>query len=120
MQKRILVAKPSGAQRKMLNDTSGRLTVDGIPICQSVFQAGDYTVNVILAHLSDVLEQERHRFQATVSDVEIGRAVLVEDSGDTSEGTASFLQDSFSNASRRRGAALTATIAIATVEQTRD
>ena len=53
----------------------------------------DDGVDVVLAHLANVLEEERHGLEATVADVELGRAVLVEDGGDAGEGSASLGDD---------------------------
>jgi hypothetical protein len=89
----ILVSESSGTEGQVLDDGSRRLTMNLVAVGEGVFEAGDDRVDVVLAHLADVLEQERHGLQATVADVELGRAVLVEDGGDAGEGTASLGDD---------------------------
>lgn len=66
-----------------------------ISIGQSVFQTGDDRVNVVFTHLTDVLEQERHRFETTVSYIEFRSSVLVKNGGNTSERSTSLGDDSY-------------------------
>lgn len=58
---RVLVAEAGGAEREVLDDRRSRLTVNEVAVGESVLEAGDDAVDVVLAHLANVLEQERHR-----------------------------------------------------------
>lgn len=91
---RILVPKSSGPEREMLDDRSGRLAMNEVSVGEGVLEAGDDGVDVVLAHLANVLEEERHGLETTVANVELGRAILVENSGDAGEGSASLGDDS--------------------------
>ena len=93
MQVSVFDAETGRAEREVLDDRSGRLSVHLVAVGQSVLEAGQDRVDIVLAHLADVLEQERHGLQATVADVELWRAVLVQDGGDAGERTASLGND---------------------------
>lgn len=94
MQQSIFVPETSSAEREMLDDTCRRLTMHSVSVRQCVLEAGHDTVNVVLAHLSDVFEQERHGLQASVPYIQIGCAVLVKDGRYACEGSAGFLRTS--------------------------
>ena len=83
--KGFLVSVRRDSQSDVLDDRTGRLTMNSVPLGKSVLEESGDGVDVVLGHLSDVLEDERESFEATVSDVEFGSSVLVEDSGDGGE-----------------------------------
>lgn len=94
-----------------------------ISIGESVFETGDDRVDVIFTHLPDVLEQERHGFETTVSYVEFRCSVFVEDGRDAGERSTGFSDDSCKPtrvSTKRYGRRMGGSIPIATVEQTRD
>lgn len=85
MQESILVSESSCPEREMLDDRTCCLSVDEVTVGEGVLEASDDRVDVVLAHLADVLEEERHGLEATVADVELRRAILVEDGGNAGE-----------------------------------
>lgn len=93
MEERVFVSETSRTESEMLDDTSACLPVHGISVRKCVFQAGHHTMDVVFAHFANVLEEERHSLQTSVSDVQVGRAVLVEDCRDTGERSTRFLRN---------------------------
>lgn len=89
----VLIAESSSSEREMLDDSSRRLTMNLVSVGEGVLEAGDDRVDIVLAHLADVLEQEGHGLQATVADVQLGCAVLVEDGGNAGEGSTGLSND---------------------------
>lgn len=58
-----------------------------VPIGQSILERPNDRIDVILAHLSDVLEHEGQRFEDSGTDVEFRLAVLIEQMRDRGEGS---------------------------------
>ena len=100
--KRFLVSVRRDSQSDVLDDRTGRLTMNSIPLSKSVLEEPSDGVDVVLGHLSDVLEDERESLEATVSNVEFGSSVLVEDSGDGGEGSTGLGDDGWKEEKRRR------------------
>ena len=65
----------------------------GIPVHQRIFQQWGDCVDIVLAHLPDVLEEKGERFQNSVLDVQFRNTVLVHESRDDGEGGAGFCND---------------------------
>jgi len=103
----------------MLDDTSGRLTVHGISVGESVFQARHHTVDIVLAHFADVLEQERKRFEASVANIEVRCAIFVEDCRNARKRTTSLRNNGCRANVSGTITAMRKYLPIATVEQTR-
>jgi hypothetical protein len=67
--------------------------MDVVPVRKGVLQESDDRVDVVLALLADVFKDESESFETSVPDVKLGRAVFVENGGDTGEGTTSLGDD---------------------------
>ena len=63
------------------------------PVHEGVLEQRRDRVDVVLAHLADVLEEERERLQDAVLDVELRHAVLVHEAGQHGEGGARLGDD---------------------------
>mmetsp|Transcript_22144 Transcript_22144/g.59274 ORF Transcript_22144/g.59274 Transcript_22144/m.59274 type:complete len:407 (+) Transcript_22144:133-1353(+) len=83
---RVLAAKALDAQRQVLDRPRGRLPVDQVPIHERVLEDGGDGVDVVLAHLADVLEHEAQALEDTVLHVQLRHAVLVHQRGQYREG----------------------------------
>mmetsp|Transcript_59885 Transcript_59885/g.165715 ORF Transcript_59885/g.165715 Transcript_59885/m.165715 type:complete len:203 (+) Transcript_59885:510-1118(+) len=70
----------------MLDSPRCCLPVDKIPVHEGVLQDGRYRVDVILAHLTDVLKHETQALQDTVLDIQLWHPVLVHECRQDSEG----------------------------------
>jgi hypothetical protein len=95
----ILTAKSHNPQGEMFH----RLSMNDIPINESIFQERDDCGDVIFRHLADVFKHEAQSLQNAILDIHIGDAVLIHESWEDSEG---------------RTEQVSATIAIATVVHT--
>ena len=93
MQERVFVAETGGTESQVLDDTGRRLSMNGVSVCQGVLETCDDTVDVVLAHLPNVLEEEGHGLQASVADVQVWCTVLVQNGGNAGERTARFLRN---------------------------
>lgn len=60
----------------MLDNGAGSLTMDEIPIRESVFKHRHNRVAIVRRLWSDVFEDERQCLQTSGSDVEFGRAIF--------------------------------------------
>jgi len=89
----VFSSETSGTECEMFDDRSGGLTMYLVSIGESIFETGDDGVNVVFTHLTDVLEQERHRFETTVSDIEFGCSVFIQDGGNAGERSTCFGDD---------------------------
>lgn len=87
MREGIFVAHTSHTNGQVLDDRTCRLSMNVITVGQGVFKETDHRVNVVFGHFSNVFENESEGFETTVSDVELGCTVLVQDSRDTGEGS---------------------------------
>mmetsp|Transcript_29025 Transcript_29025/g.67289 ORF Transcript_29025/g.67289 Transcript_29025/m.67289 type:complete len:780 (-) Transcript_29025:1289-3628(-) len=85
MREGILTAKTEHAQCHMLDHTRRRLSMDEVAVHQGVLQQRGDSVNVVLAHLTNILEQKRQRLEHTVLHVELWDSVLVEQGRQDSE-----------------------------------
>ena len=65
----------------------------GIPVHQRIFQQRGDCVDIVLAHLPDVLEEKGERFQNSVLDIQFRNTVLVHESRDDGKGGAGFCDD---------------------------
>lgn len=77
MRERVLAPEAEHAQCHVSDGRHGRLTMHEIAIHESVFEEGRHRVYVVLAHLANVLEHERQRFEHAVLYVQLRHAVLV-------------------------------------------
>lgn len=77
MRQGILITQTGNTNGEMLDDSTCRLSMDVITICQGVFKETDDRVDVVLRHFTDVFEYESECLETTVSDVEFGCTVLV-------------------------------------------
>jgi hypothetical protein len=93
----FLMTETSDTDSEMLDDRSSSLSVNVISVGQRVFQQADDRMNVILGHLPHIFENERERFEATVTDVQLWRAVLIEDGRNAGERTTGLSDDSCEN-----------------------
>ena len=73
----VFASKTSASQGEMLYRHRRSLAVYQISIHERVFEQRRDGVDVILSHLSNVLEQTRQRFQHAVLHVALGHAVLI-------------------------------------------
>mmetsp|Transcript_85338 Transcript_85338/g.241568 ORF Transcript_85338/g.241568 Transcript_85338/m.241568 type:complete len:278 (+) Transcript_85338:126-959(+) len=90
---RVLAAKALDAQRQVLDRPRGRLPVDQVPIHERVLEDGGDGVDVVLAHLADVLEHEAQALEDTVLHVQLRHAVLVHQRGQHRERAARLGDD---------------------------
>ncbi|RUP50239.1 hypothetical protein BC936DRAFT_139883 [Jimgerdemannia flammicorona] len=97
MQQRVLTSQPHNSQRRMLNDSTCSLPVHKIPIHKRVFEQRRDGIDIILAHLTDILEDERHRLEHAVLYVELWHAVLVHEGRQDGEGGAGLGYDGDGN-----------------------
>jgi hypothetical protein len=68
----LLVAVTRNPEGKVLDNGRRRLPVDGVALGEGVLEHANDSIEVVLGHLADVLEDEGERFEATVADVELG------------------------------------------------
>mmetsp|Transcript_45842 Transcript_45842/g.81937 ORF Transcript_45842/g.81937 Transcript_45842/m.81937 type:complete len:859 (-) Transcript_45842:1570-4146(-) len=87
---RILTAERKGPQRHVFDSGAGGLPVDQVAVHEGILQQGADSIDVVLAHLTNVLEQEGHGLEDPILDVELGHTVLVHEGGDDGEGGARF------------------------------
>mmetsp|Transcript_11483 Transcript_11483/g.22235 ORF Transcript_11483/g.22235 Transcript_11483/m.22235 type:complete len:601 (-) Transcript_11483:2097-3899(-) len=90
---RVLEAEADGAERHVFDGGARRLPVDEVAVHQRVLEQRHHRVDVVATHLANVLEEEGERLEDAVLDVELGDAVLVEQSGEHSEGRARLGDD---------------------------
>ncbi len=64
-----------------------------LPVHQSVLEQRADGVDVVLAHLADVLKHERQRLEDAVLDVQLGHPVLVHQAREDGERGARFAHD---------------------------
>lgn len=67
--------------------------MDQIPVSQGIFQQGCKSVNVVLAHFSNVFKHETEGFEHTILDILFLGAVLVHQSRQYSEWSTSLCYD---------------------------
>mmetsp|Transcript_43295 Transcript_43295/g.113771 ORF Transcript_43295/g.113771 Transcript_43295/m.113771 type:complete len:555 (-) Transcript_43295:926-2590(-) len=89
----VLDAQPDRAERHVLHRRARRLPVDEVAIHERVLEERDEGVHVVLAHLADVLEEERERLEHAILHVELGDAVLVHQPGQHGERRARLCDD---------------------------
>lgn len=82
---RVLASGTGHAKREMLDNRARRLPIDEVPIGECVLQRRHDRVSVVRGLRTDVLEHEGKRLQATGSDVQLSRAVLVQDGRNAGE-----------------------------------
>ena len=93
MDESILAPKTGHAERQVLDGRTRRLTVNRVPVYQSVLKHWCYGVDVILAHVTNVLEHEAQGLQHTILDVELRDTVFVHKGRQDSERTTSLRND---------------------------
>lgn len=93
MNQRVLIAKSSHTQSEMFHDGAGGLSMNVIPVRQSVLQHAHDRMYVVLRHLPDVLEDERECLETTIPYVQFGRTIFVENRGYACERTTGFGHD---------------------------
>mmetsp|Transcript_11071 Transcript_11071/g.44852 ORF Transcript_11071/g.44852 Transcript_11071/m.44852 type:complete len:373 (+) Transcript_11071:170-1288(+) len=81
----VLAAEAGDAEREVLDRRRGGLAVDEVTVHEGVLEERRHGVDVVLAHLADVLEEEGERLEDAVLDVELGNAVLVHERGEHGE-----------------------------------
>ena len=86
MQHCVFTIETRDTEREVLHDDTRRLSVDEVAVCESVLEHRHDGVDVVCRLGSNVLEDERERFQTPRADVQLSSPVFVEDSGDTGEG----------------------------------
>lgn len=86
MLQRLLVSVRGDSESDVFDDRARGLTMNGVSLGESVLEESGDGVDIVLGHLSDILEDERERLQASVSDVQLGRSVLVQYGRDGGEG----------------------------------
>mmetsp|Transcript_16350 Transcript_16350/g.54741 ORF Transcript_16350/g.54741 Transcript_16350/m.54741 type:complete len:351 (+) Transcript_16350:350-1402(+) len=97
MSQGILASKSVHTQGKVLYHSARSLPVHQVTIHKGVFKKWGNSIDIILAHLSDVLEKERQRFQNSVLDIELGQTILIQQRREDSERSASLSNDSNCN-----------------------
>mmetsp|Transcript_9934 Transcript_9934/g.17038 ORF Transcript_9934/g.17038 Transcript_9934/m.17038 type:complete len:221 (-) Transcript_9934:402-1064(-) len=93
MDERVLTPEASDAEGEVLDGAGGGLPVHEVAVHESVLQQGGDGVDVVLAHLADVLEEEGQRLEHAVLHVELRHAVLVHERGEHGEGRARLRHD---------------------------
>jgi hypothetical protein len=61
--------------------------MDVITIGEGVFEQSDHRVDVVFRHFTNVFKYESEGFETTVSDIEFGCTIFVQDGRDTRERT---------------------------------
>mmetsp|Transcript_47908 Transcript_47908/g.101821 ORF Transcript_47908/g.101821 Transcript_47908/m.101821 type:complete len:232 (-) Transcript_47908:2403-3098(-) len=90
---RILAAEAGDAEGQVLDGRASRLAVNRVAIHEGVLKEGGDSVDVVLAHLTDVLEHEAQRLEDAVLDVELRDAVLIHERRQDREGSARLGHD---------------------------
>jgi hypothetical protein len=99
---RVFTPHTRDIKSDVLHDDAGSLTMDKITVCESIFEHGNHGVAVVRQLGADVFEDEGEGLQTTGADVKLHCPVFVKNSRDT-----------------REGPQVSATMAMATVLQTR-
>lgn len=81
VRERVLAPEAEHAQRHVSDRRHRGLTMHEIAVHESVLEQRRHRVNVVLAHLADVLEHERQRLEHAVLHVQLGHAILVHETG---------------------------------------
>eukprot|EP00968_Pinguiococcus_pyrenoidosus_P024619 scaffold4871_cov260-Pinguiococcus_pyrenoidosus.AAC.6 len=93
MHQGILATQARDAQSDVLDRRHRRLPMHQVAVHERVLQQWHGGIDVVLAHLANVLEHERHRFQDAVLHVQVGDAVLVHQRRKDGERTARLRHD---------------------------
>mmetsp|Transcript_21279 Transcript_21279/g.52407 ORF Transcript_21279/g.52407 Transcript_21279/m.52407 type:complete len:375 (-) Transcript_21279:2187-3311(-) len=117
VRQRILATKPEHPEGQVLDDGRSRLPVHQVAVHQGVLQEWCDGVDVVLAHLPDVLEQEGQGLEHAVLHVELRQAVLVEQRREHREGPARLRHD---RNGHRRAHAVLPLLHLEVVEQHRE
>ncbi|KAI3477854.1 hypothetical protein L1887_60363 [Cichorium endivia] len=89
----LLVSQAKRAESQMMDDARRRLSMHVVSVGERVVQAADDRVDVIFAHLANVLKHPAQRLETAVAHVELRRPILVEDGRDGGERTARLGHD---------------------------
>mmetsp|Transcript_24317 Transcript_24317/g.61665 ORF Transcript_24317/g.61665 Transcript_24317/m.61665 type:complete len:665 (+) Transcript_24317:276-2270(+) len=90
---RVLAVQPLDAQSQVLDGPRRRLPVHEVAVHQRVFKDGGDCMDVVLAHLADVLEHEAQTLKHAILHVQLGHPVLVHQRRQHGERTARLRHD---------------------------
>lgn len=90
MGQRILATESEHTQTHVGYDGHGSLSMDQITVHKRVLDERRDGVDVVLAHLANVLEHEAERLEHTVLNVELGHSILVHEARQDGEGRTSL------------------------------
>mmetsp|Transcript_4651 Transcript_4651/g.13434 ORF Transcript_4651/g.13434 Transcript_4651/m.13434 type:complete len:377 (-) Transcript_4651:3277-4407(-) len=93
MDQSVFASETVHTQCQMLDCGATGLPMDWIAVRDGILQQWSHSVDVVLAHVADVLEHEAHGLQDAVLDVDLRHAVLVHQCGEHGEGTAGLGDD---------------------------
>ena len=85
MNESVFASEAEDSQSHVFDGGAGGLPMDEITVHQRVFEQRDDGVDVILAHFSDVFEEEGERFENAVLDVQLGNSIFVHESREDGE-----------------------------------
>mmetsp|Transcript_13708 Transcript_13708/g.31624 ORF Transcript_13708/g.31624 Transcript_13708/m.31624 type:complete len:219 (-) Transcript_13708:2931-3587(-) len=97
MSQRIFATKSINTQSKVLDHCAGSLSVHQVTIHERIFQQGSHSIDIILAHLSDVLEKEGQCLENSVLDIELRQTIFIQQRWEDSEGPTSLRNNSDCN-----------------------
>ena len=84
----VLTTETLDTEGEMLDGCGSCLPVDQISVSECVFEQGSHSVNVVLSHLSDVLEHECQTFQDSVLHVQFLHSIFIHQGGENGEWSA--------------------------------
>mmetsp|Transcript_25028 Transcript_25028/g.71298 ORF Transcript_25028/g.71298 Transcript_25028/m.71298 type:complete len:651 (-) Transcript_25028:1818-3770(-) len=89
----ILAVEALHAQRQVLDGPRGRLPVDQVSVHEGVLENRRHGVDVVLAHLADVLEHEAQTLEHAVLHIQLRHTILVHERWQHRERTARLRDD---------------------------
>lgn len=106
VQHRVFASESGNAEREMLHDSAGRLTMHEVAVRQRVLEHRHDRVDVVGRLRPDVLEHERERLETARAHVQLRRPVLVQDRRNARERSARLCDDGDGDRTADSGLAL--------------
>lgn len=93
MNKRIFASQIGHTERKMSDSRGSSLSMDRISVRECIFQKSNDWLDVVLCHLSNILEHKGERFQDTILNIQFLHPVLIHKSRKDCKRSARFRND---------------------------
>merc|ERR1719347_81957 len=85
MNKSVLAAEAKDSERHVFDGGTGSLSVNQVSVHQGILEERCDRIDVVLPHLTDVLEEEGERLEDAVLNVELWHPVLIHETGEHRE-----------------------------------